>query len=69
MFRNLKKKIQKFQLEQEVKNRNFLAALVLFLPLHPCIFKSTNIFFFKFTYLGRSQRVESIPKISKNLEP
>ena len=61
MFRNLNKKIKK------VKKKILDVPLSFFFPLHPYMFKSTNNFEKKITYLSRSQRVELVPKISKNL--
>ena len=68
MFRNMKKKKKKnFQLEKKLQYNLFLAAQVFFFPLQLYISKSTNIFEKKFTYVGRSQKIELIFRISKKL--
>ena len=68
MFRNLRKKTKKnLNWKKKSKIILFLAAQFCCCPLHYNIFKSTNNFEKKITYLGRSQRGAPILKIEKNL--
>ena len=62
MFRNLRKKTKKvLNWKKKFKKKFFLATR----PLHPNIFKSTNNFEKKITYLSRSLRGALVLKIAK----
>ena len=70
MFRNLKKKkTKKISIEKKLKNQFFSSCPSFIFALYTLISLSVQIILKKnFTYPDRSQKVESILRISKKLD-